>query len=197
MEQHLKITGEFTQDPNICKFHLEEPIVEEWTLVFQSVEDSKGSPLIDALFAVEGIETIVVEGASLSITKNHPAPWQSLAPEIGKAIRATCGPGCIPIHPQVIEALRNLPMDQVAADIQKLFDESINPALASHGGFVRLVELRDRDVLVEMGDGCQGCASARVTLRYGVENAIRRVAPQIRELIDVTDHASGESPYYR
>lgn len=197
MSEPLKITGELTSDPEVCRFHLEEPIVEGWTLVFQTPEDSRQSPLIDALFAVEGVEAVVVQGGSLTLTKNVPAPWQALAPEIGKAIRATCGPDREPISPAVFDHLSNLPMDRVEADIRTLFEESINPALASHGGYVRLVDVRDRDVYVEMGGGCQGCASARATLRYGVENAIRRVAPQIREVVDVTDHAAGENPFYR
>ena len=80
--------------------------------------------------------------------------------------------------------------------VERLFESHINPALASHGGFARLVKVEDRDVYIEMGGGCQGCASSQATLRHGIETAIRQVAPQVREVIDVTDHGAGENPYY-
>lgn len=193
----LKITGELTPDPQVCMFHCETPILEDWTVQFRSPEDSKGSPLIDALFAIDGIVHVLVSGATLTVTKDTPQPWPQIAPDIAKAIRATCGPDHQPITEAVIEALLAVPMDDVEKAIRDLFDHSINPALASHGGFVNLVGIKDRDVLVEMGGGCQGCASARMTMRNGVENAIRRVAPQVRNIVDVTDHDAGENPYYR
>ncbi|HMP72595.1 MAG TPA: NifU family protein [Kiritimatiellia bacterium] len=194
----MKITGELTQDPNVCKFHCEWPVVEGWTLTFNDASESKGSPLIDALFGVDGISGIQVAGGTLTLSKSTPRPWPQIAPEIAKAIRSTCqGEEAKPISDAVIEALMAVPMDDVEEAIRTLFETSINPALASHGGFVRLAGIRDRDVLVEMGGGCQGCASARMTMRNGVENAIRRVAPQVRSIIDVTDHDAGENPYYR
>ena len=58
------------------------------------------------------------------------------------------------------------------------------------------MKVEERDVFLEMGGGCQGCAASQATLRHGIESAIRRVVPQVREVIDVTDHESGENPYY-
>jgi Fe/S biogenesis protein NfuA len=66
-----------------------------------------------------------------------------------------------------------------------------------HGGFVKLVKVEDRDVFLEMGGGCQGCAASQATLRQGIEAAIRDVAPQVRNVVDVTDHAAGTNPYIR
>ncbi len=37
---------------------------------------------------------------------------------------------------------------------------------------------------------------AAVTLRHGIETAIRELVPEITEIVDVTDHASGTDPYY-
>ena len=65
-----------------------------------------------------------------------------------------------------------------------------------YGGFVRLDRVEDRDVFLEMGGGCQGCSASRVTLREGIEQAIRQACPQVREVVDITDHDAGENPYY-
>jgi Fe-S cluster biogenesis protein NfuA len=47
-----------------------------------------------------------------------------------------------------------------------------------------------------MGGGCQGCAVSAVTLRQGIERAIRQAAPEIEQIIDITAHEEGENPYY-
>ena len=47
-----------------------------------------------------------------------------------------------------------------------------------------------------MGGGCQGCASSQVTLRQGFEVMVKRVAPEITEVVDATDHAAGRQPFY-
>jgi len=192
----FKISGELTNDPMVCKFHCDRPILEDWTVIFSKPEDSMGSPLIDALFAVEGISAITVSGPTITVTKSIPTPWPHLAADVAKAIRSTCTSDVPPVSPDVVERLKNLPMDEAEKAIAELLEKQINPALASHGGFVKLLKIEDRDVYVEMGGGCQGCASARATMRYGVEGAIRKVAPQVRNIIDATDHASGTNPYY-
>jgi Fe/S biogenesis protein NfuA len=87
--------------------------------------------------------------------------------------------------------------DAVAMAVQRLIDEEINPALASHGGFVHLLDLKDGVAYVELGGGCQGCGMAHVTLKRGIEVRIREVVPDVREVVDSTDHAGGANPYYR
>jgi Fe/S biogenesis protein NfuA len=87
--------------------------------------------------------------------------------------------------------------DPLAAAVQRLIDEEINPALASHGGFVHLLELREGVAHVELGGGCQGCGMAHVTLKRGIEARIREALPEVKEVVDVTDHSGGANPYFR
>lgn len=197
MADPIKITGELTPDPSVCLFHLEQPIVADWTVIFREAADSRGSALADQLFAVEGVARVTVSGATITVAKDVPTPWPHLAGEIGTAIRAAMASGQPLISAPVLDDLQNAPTDDIEPAVAELFEEQINPALASHGGFVRLVKVEGRDVHVEMGGGCQGCASSKATLRYGVESAIRRVAPQVRQIVDITDHAAGANPYYR
>ncbi len=80
--------------------------------------------------------------------------------------------------------------------IQSLLDEKINPAVASHGGRIDLVDYVNRRVYIKMSGGCQGCSSSALTLRQGVEKAILEAFPRVHEIIDTTDHESGSNPYY-
>ena len=80
--------------------------------------------------------------------------------------------------------------------IQTLLDVEINPMLASHGGFTTL-DLVEGDVAyMFMGGGCQGCGLAKLTLTEGIKATIEKEIEEIREVIDITDHAAGENPFY-
>ncbi len=84
----------------------------------------------------------------------------------------------------------------VAQRVAQVIDRHINPAIAMHGGMARLVGVEGDTAYVRLGGGCQGCAVASVTLDQGIESSIVGAVPEIRRVVDVTDHASGENPYY-
>jgi len=87
--------------------------------------------------------------------------------------------------------------DPLARAVQDVLDRQINPGVGSHGGQVTLVDVRDQTAYLRLGGGCQGCAAVDVTLRQGVETAIRAAVPQIVAVVDVTDHQAGMNPYYQ
>ncbi len=81
--------------------------------------------------------------------------------------------------------------------VRKILDEQINPAVAGHGGHIALVDVQDERVYVRLEGGCQGCGMANVTLKQGIETALRQAVPEITTVLDVTDHAGGTNPYYQ
>jgi len=87
--------------------------------------------------------------------------------------------------------------DPIAIKVQHVLDEQINPAVADHGGFVMLLDVKDDTAYIQLGGGCQGCGMANVTLKQGVEVMIQRAVPEIKNVVDSTDHASGSNPYYQ
>ena len=84
----------------------------------------------------------------------------------------------------------------VGEKVQQLLDQQINPGLASHGGYASLDKVEDDVVYVTMGGGCQGCAVSAMTLREGIARSIQEAIPEVKEVVDVTDHALGENPYF-
>jgi Fe/S biogenesis protein NfuA len=87
--------------------------------------------------------------------------------------------------------------DPVARAVQEVLDRQINPGVGSHGGQVTLVEVKEGTAFMRFGGGCQGCAAVDVTLKQGVEKAVRGAVPAIQAIVDVTDHQAGENPYYQ
>jgi Fe/S biogenesis protein NfuA len=86
--------------------------------------------------------------------------------------------------------------DDLKTKVQELIDSSINPAVAGHGGWVELLDVKDNTVYLQMGGGCQGCGAADITLKAGIERLIKEEIPEINEVLDATDHAAGSNPYY-
>ena len=86
--------------------------------------------------------------------------------------------------------------EELATKVQELIDSTINPAVAGHGGFVQLVEVKDNKVYLQMGGGCQGCGAADITLKQGIERLIKEEIPEVAEVLDATDHSAGSNPYY-
>lgn len=80
--------------------------------------------------------------------------------------------------------------------VRRVLDEQINPAIAAHGGIAQLERVEDGVVYLRFGGGCAGCGMVSVTLTQGIEAAILELVPDVRQVVDVTDHASGANPYY-
>jgi len=85
---------------------------------------------------------------------------------------------------------------EVRATVQGLLDREVNRSIASHGGQISIVDVRDGTLLIAMSGGCQGCTASQVTLKDGFELMVRRVAPEIVDIVDTTDHAAGKKPFY-
>jgi len=85
---------------------------------------------------------------------------------------------------------------EVPQRVIQVLEQQINPAIASHGGHAELVAVEESIAYLRLSGGCQGCGMAAVTLSQGIEVAILDMVPEITEVVDVTDHATGENPYY-
>ncbi len=84
----------------------------------------------------------------------------------------------------------------VAQRVLQVLDHQINPSIAAHGGRAELVAVEEDTAFLRLSGGCQGCGMASVTLSQGIEVVIKEQVPEITRVVDVTDHASGENPYF-
>ncbi|MEE8338496.1 MAG: NifU family protein [Xanthomonadales bacterium] len=185
-------------DPDSCKFTVSRIVHPGGPFFFDNPERAAGSPLVERLFALPGVAYVLVAGNVVTIGKKESAAWDGLRSEVGTLIRTQLTTGVRAI----LEAPRPSPAgnrndDEIREVVQDLLDRETNPSIAAHGGKISIVEVQDRNLYIEMSGGCQGCAASQVTLRQGFELMVRRVAPEVVDIIDATDHASGASPFYK
>lgn len=100
-----------------------------------------------------------------------------------------------PVAP-VIEGLVN--DDALSAEIEAIISTEVNPALAAHGGFVTFAGHDEAGTAyLTMGGGCHGCSMSKVTMLEGVQTTLVEKVEGIQRVRDMTDHQSGENPFYR
>lgn len=84
----------------------------------------------------------------------------------------------------------------IEENVNEVLLKRVNPSIAAHGGFAELVRIEGDTVVVRLGGGCQGCGMANATITAGIERTLRELIPEIEKVVDSTDHASGENPYF-
>ena len=122
------------------------------------------------------------------------AEWPVVGKQVGAAIRDFLSSGEPAVSDEVRQTIPSV--DEIRERVQQVLDTEINPSVAEHGGMIRLVDVKENVVYIQMGGGCQGCGQADVTLKFGIETAIRAAVDGVGDILDVTDHASGRNPYY-
>jgi Fe/S biogenesis protein NfuA len=155
-----------------------------YDLAFEAVgEATEGDVVIDA-----GIPVLIPEhdieklrGSELDLPSHQDQP--------GLVLRNPNRP-----KPPSVE---DLDLTGTAAEkVQQLLEGQINPAIAAHGGWAELVGVRDDTAEIRLHGGCQGCSMSRATVAAGIEQSVREHIPEILHVVDVTDHESGENPYF-
>jgi Fe-S cluster biogenesis protein NfuA len=194
MPEEIKIIAE-PKDTETCSFVVDQPVYEGGSAFFNSPERAKGSPLAERLLALDGVESVLVQDNRVTISaKGTGGEWLPLAKQVGTTIRAVLQSGEQAVSSSLLDSMP--PADQIRKTIEELFAREINPAIAAHGGFVELLDVKGNEVYLRLGGGCQGCGMADVTLKQGIEGSIRKVVPEIGAIMDTTDHGAGRNPYY-
>ena len=186
-------------DPDTCKFTVSRTVHPGGPFFFDNKERAAGSPLVERLFALAGVAHVLVVESVVTVGKEPSVSWSGLKGAIGAAIRTQL----LTNVPAIFEMPRNASAagqrtdEEVREVVQELLDKEINRSIAGHGGKISIVDARDGNLFIAMSGGCQGCAASQITLRQGFEVMVRRIAPEIVDVVDTTDHASGTKPFYQ
>ncbi len=165
-----------------------------YDLYFQALSDADEG---DARHVQEELE-IVIPAASIERLRGARLEWS----EEGEGGLVLVNPNA----PTPEEASPGVPPEVLAMGITgplaqrvvAVLEQAVNPSIASHGGRADLVALNEEEgtAYLRLSGGCQGCAMSQMTLRQGIETALLEEVPELTRVLDVTDHGSGENPFY-
>jgi len=129
---------------------------------------------------------LVVDAESVDLLKGATVDW----------VETIQGSGFKIENPNIKPIGETTPAGPLADRVKHVIEYQINPSIAGHGGAVTLVDVRDDVVYLEMQGGCQGCGMAAVTLAQGIKRILMESLPEVRDIVDVTNHGAGANPYY-
>ena len=189
--------AEAAADSESIKITLDRRVSPGGSVYFAQRSDAGGWPLIERLFDVDGVHSVLVKENVVIVSRASSAAWDALRPALESAIRAHYDSNPDGDERVGGAAGGDVDEDSIRRRVQELLDAEVNPAIASHGGFIKLTAVEGSKIYLQMGGGCQGCGMAHVTLSDGVEHMIRNRVPEVTEILDATDHAGGENPFYQ
>jgi Fe-S cluster biogenesis protein NfuA len=186
-------------ETDTCKIELNREISPDKTEFFETYQEAEGWPMVQLIMRVSGVHSVIVKGNILIVAKHSGAEWTNLLDPIKDAIRRGLGPvtELSPVDEIAAAAAGNGSSEDLRRRVQDILDVEINPSVASHGGYISLLDIQDTRVFLHMGGGCQGCGMASATLKHGVESSLKAQIPEITEILDTTDHAAGTNPYFQ
>jgi len=195
MASDIRITAE-PVDAQRCKFLVDRPVYQG-VRRFADRAEATGSPLAEGLFALPGVREVIVSGNLVTVVKDSPEAWQVAGKAVGAAIRQALGADmpAVADRPPATGAAR-VSDDELYERVNDLFEQQVNPMVARHGGRVELIDVQESIVMLRMSGGCQGCGMASVTLRQGIEGMLNQYLPEVKGILDITDHTSGTNPYF-
>jgi len=192
MPDEIQIKGEPSKTGDRCKFTVDRPVLPGRSAHLSRPVEPGMSAFGEDILSIPSIESVLIADNAVTVSAAHELEWSALG--VGNLIRKHIRSG----EPFVADRyFADLPSEgDLKWAIGDLLAREINPAVASHGGYVELIDVKTNNVYLRLGGGCQGCGAADVTLKQGIEKAIRQLVPRVGEILDTTDHASGRNPYY-
>lgn len=200
----IRIRAEVSEaDPDTCRFLCSHLVHPGGPYAFSTAQAAAGSPLPHHLFELGVVTHVLIAGTVVTVTKRSDVEWGDLRKRIGAIIRELG----VSAAPAVLDSVADIDghrdgegprsEGELRVIIERLFEREVNPRVAAHGGSISMVGLDGDTLSISMHGGCQGCSSSQVTVKQSVEVMVKRVAPEITSIVDVTDHAAGKDPYLR
>lgn len=169
---------------------LDRVVVPGGSLVFNGAHEAESWPVVQELFTVPHVAMVMARESRLLVSRDGGS-WEEILPALTERITAHYG------GRRAADPGEPIDEESVRIRVEKLLEDEVNPAVAAHGGYINLLDVQGSTIYVHMGGGCQGCGMASVTLRQGVERLIKEAIPEVSRILDTTDHAAGNNPYYQ
>ncbi len=183
------------QSGDSCRYEIDKNISRECVNYDDSLLASR-SPLASKIFGFPWTKAVEVGPQHIVVSKHDWVEWEVLAEPLAGLIREHLAErtGQIEENPEIKKAAEI--SHPLAEPLSALIENEINPQVASHGGFIRLVDIKESSVFISMEGGCQGCSQSQATLKEGIAATMKKYFPQIQDVVDVTNHAQGTNPFF-
>ena len=176
---------EETPNPNTIKFIPENKLDYEGTKLYKVSDDYENSYLLETIFSIKGISSVLLNSEFISVSKNEEEDWAvlktMLSAKIGSALQK---------KDKILAKKENNKDDSSATPVEKeiinLLETKVKPVVASHGGDITFHSFKNGVVSLELKGSCSGCPSSTATLKMGIENMLKHYIPEVEEVIELS-----------
>ena len=170
-----------TPNPLARQFSSGSPFFNAGSYAFYTQEDAVNCPLAQELLRLDIVAHILITPLFITVTLVDEALWNTQEAAVSEVINRFLEDG----QPIVIEAEQKTAPEHsgdLFSTVESLLEKHAIPAVTEHGGHIRLVKIEDGIVYLELQGACDGCPSALVTLKNGIENLLCFYVPSIKEV---------------
>ena len=184
----LEISAEITPNPNTLKFNVNKTLIQSGSVNFPDKEKAKGALLPSRLFEIENVLGVMIGPTFITVTKNPDSQWPSLVPSVTETIKSLLSTNDI-LFPQQASAdaapADNSANSEIERKIREILDAEIRPAVAMDGGDITFYGYENGVVTLHLQGSCSSCPSSIMTLKMGVENRLRALIPEVKEVVQI------------
>ena len=187
----ISIYTEMTPNPETLKFVANKLLYPGKSADFQTEESASASPLAIQLFAFPFVKAVFIASNFVTITKtNDIESWQDVIPSVKQFLKEYLEEGNAIINEEQLANRKTESSNVVSADdddvvkrIKELLENYVKPAVEMDGGAIQFLSYEDGTVNLLMQGSCSGCPSSMITLKAGIEGMMKRMIPEVREVV--------------
>jgi Fe-S cluster biogenesis protein NfuA len=186
------VYAESTPNPATMKFVANRLIIEPNRIVeYLNSDQCSGSPLGRELFKDGYVKALFFNNNFVSITKTDDQEWSGLISPVREFLQDYLSKG-LPVienypeqtaNPEAAKTVDAFQSGSPEESIINLLEEYIKPAVEQDGGAISFRSFKDGIVTVALQGSCSGCPSSKVTLKSGIENLLKRMVPEVKEVV--------------
>lgn len=186
----ISIYTEMTPNPETMKFVANKLLYPGKSIDFPDVESAKPSPLATELFGFPFIRSVFIASNFVTLTKTPDTDWADVIPAIREFLMDYLGEGKAVINEDEVAVRKVESTNDVQADdsdvvkrIKELLDNYVRPAVEMDGGAIQFRSYEDGVVNLMLQGSCSGCPSSMITLKSGIEAMMKRMIPEVQEVL--------------
>src|SRR5690606_34025148 len=186
----ISIYTEMTPNPETMKFVANKLLYPGKSIDFPDVETAKASPLAVELFGFPFIRSVFIASNFVTLTKTTDTEWNDVIPTIRQFLKEYMEEGKLIINEDEIVTRKQESSNSVSADdddvvkrIKELLENYVKPAVEMDGGAIQFKSYEDGRVNLMLQGSCSGCPSSMITLKAGIEGMMKRMIPEVKEVV--------------
>ncbi|MBX2926011.1 MAG: NifU family protein [Chitinophagaceae bacterium] len=186
----ISIYTEMTPNPETMKFVANKLLYPGKSIDFPDIDSAKPSPLAQEIFGFPFIKAVFIASNFVTLTKTGETDWQDVIPNIRQFLKEYLEEGKTVINEDEIVVLKSEPSNAISADdddvvkrIKEILDNYVKPAVEMDGGAIQFRSYNDGVVNLMLQGSCSGCPSSMITLKSGIEGMMKRMIPEVKEVV--------------